>query len=70
MAGDHRATGQLATASLIELISRGQALQAAVIRGDKPEAIERLRLDALDVATAYLDLTMQAAVAVRSIIEP
>ncbi len=57
----HRESSKLATASLMEIISRGQALQAAVIRGAPPEEQEQIRQEMHDVLDAYLDHTAEAA---------
>lgn len=67
---DHRHSAALATSALMGLISRGQAMQAAVLRQASPEELETMRREAHDVLDAYLDHTTQAATAVRSIIEP
>jgi hypothetical protein len=60
----------LATAALMDLIGRGQAMQAAIIRGAGQDEIAVMRVQAHDVLDAYLDHTTQAAQAVRAIIEP
>lgn len=54
----------------MDIIGRGQAMQAAVIRGAPADEIETMRREAHDVLDAYLDHTTQAAQAVRAIIEP
>ena len=66
----HRHASALATASLMDLISRAQAIQAATIRGAAPEEIEAMRKEAHDVVDAYLDRMAEAATFVRAIIEP
>lgn len=54
----------------MDLIGRGQAMQAAIIRGAGQDEIAVMRVQAHDVLDAYLDHTTQAAQAVRAIIEP
>ena len=54
----------------MDIIGRGQAMQAAIIRGAGQEEIATMRAQAHDVFEAYLDHTTQAAQAVRAIIEP
>lgn len=66
---EHRETSAQATAALLEIIARGQALQAAVIRGDAPEAIEAMRQEAMAMAEAYFDRSLAAARAVRAMID-
>lgn len=67
---DHKRPLTLAFGALNELISRAQAMQAAVIRGDAPEALETMRQEAHDVLDAYLDHSTEAARAARAILEP
>lgn len=64
---DHRAPLALATASLIQIISKAQAYQAAVIQGRAEEA-EILRREAHDMLDSYFDLNGQAAQAVKALL--
>lgn len=66
---DHREAAKLATATMVELIARGQALQAAVIRGASEAEIEKMRQDGLALAEAYLDRTLEAGRAARAILD-
>lgn len=66
----HKAEIAFAQAALLEIISRGQALQAAVLRGATQDEIETIRAETHDVLDAYLDHTASAATHVRQIIEP
>lgn len=66
---DHRDATKLATATLLELIARGQALQAAVVRGASEQEIEGLRQAGMAVAEAYMDRVQEAARVVRSMID-
>ncbi|MBP8062391.1 MAG: hypothetical protein KAY29_00835 [Brevundimonas sp.] len=54
----------------MDIIGRGQAMQAAIIRGAGQQETDVMRAEAHDVLDAYLDHTTQAAQAVRAIIEP
>lgn len=65
----HHDAQALATATLMDIISRGKAAQAAVIRGDSPEAQEAIRQDAHTLLDAYIDQMSDAARHVRAIIE-
>jgi hypothetical protein len=65
---DHKRPAVLATAALQDIISLWQATQAAVIRGDTAEA-DRLRKEAHDMLDSYLDFGVEAAQAVRAIID-
>lgn len=67
---EHVEAGKLATSALVDIISRGRAIQAAVIREASPSDIENLRREAHDVLDAYLDHTASAATHVRQILEP
>lgn len=53
----------------MELISRAQAYQAAVLRGDAPGTLARMRQEAHDVLDGYLDQSSEAAEAVKAILE-
>lgn len=70
MSNEHKKSSKLAMAALMDIISRGQAIQAAVIRGSGAEEIAVMRAEAHDVLDAYLDHTASAAVHVRQILEP
>lgn len=65
----HRDANALATATLMEIISRGKAVQAAVIRGDNPDAQEAIRQDAHSLLDAYIDQMSDAARHARAILE-
>lgn len=58
-----------AMAALMDLIGRGQQLQAAIIRGAAAEEIEVIRQDAMAVAEGYLDRTAETAHCVRAMID-
>ena len=70
MADEHKAPANLATAAMMDLISKGQALQASVIRGDGRVAQELIREQARATLEAYLDHTTEAARLVRAIATP
>ena len=55
---------------MMDLVSRGQAIQAAVIRNASREEIEAMRAAAHDAFDAYLDHTTDAATHVRQIVQP
>lgn len=57
----HKEALALATATLLEIIARGKATQAAVLRGDTPEAQEHIRREAHDLLDAYIDQMGDAA---------
>jgi hypothetical protein len=65
----HRRSIELATAAMLDLISRAQAMQALVLRGEDAEALERMRVEFHDAADAYLDHTIHSARAVRAILD-
>jgi hypothetical protein len=65
---EHKERMTLATAALFELIARQQAMQAAVLRGDGADVLDRMRAEAHDVLDAYLDRAAEAAVAVKAIL--
>lgn len=67
---DHKQSLGLATAALLEIISRSQAMQAATIRGASQEEIEVMRSESHSVLDAYLDHSVAAATHVRAILEP
>lgn len=66
----HRESAALALAAMMDLVSRGQAIQSAVIRNASREEIEAMRAAAHDVFDAYLDHTTDAATHVRQIVQP
>ena len=68
MSADHKRPAVLATATLQDIISTWQAVQAAVIRGDVAEA-DALRKRGHDMLDAYYDLGVQAAQATKAILE-
>lgn len=65
----HKEANALATATLMEIISKGKATQAAVIRGDSPATQEAIRQDAHSLLDAYIDQMGDAARHVRAAIE-
>jgi hypothetical protein len=65
---DHKASVVLASAALMEIISRSQALQAAVIRQATQAELEAIRSGAHDVLDAYLDHSAAAATKARAIL--
>lgn len=65
---DHRQSLALATAALTEIISRAQAMQAAVIRGADVAEVEELRQAGMAVAEVYFDHSHAAAKATRAIL--
>nr|WP_303682840.1 hypothetical protein [Brevundimonas naejangsanensis] len=60
----------LGTAALMEIISRAQSTQAAVLRGAPEAELEILRREAHDLVDSYLDHMTDAARHTREIIEP
>lgn len=62
----HKEAGALATATLMEIIARGKAVQAAVIRGDSPDAQEAIRHEAHALIDAYIDQMGDAARHIRA----
>lgn len=67
---DHKKPQQLAAAALMDLISRAQGYQAAVLRGDDQSELARMRQEAHDVLDGYLDRSAESAAAVKAILEP
>jgi len=67
---DHREALAKATAAMMDIISHSQAIQAAVLRSAGQGELSRIRDEAHDTLDAYLDLSTEAAVAVRSIVKP
>lgn len=65
-----RESARLATAALMDLGARAQAIQAAVLRGAPAAEIEAMRQEAQAVAESYLDHTIEAAKAARALLEP
>ena len=65
---DHLKHAQLVTATLMDIISRTQAIQAAILRGAAQEEVEIMRAQAHDVFDAYLDHSASAALAAKSIL--
>lgn len=61
-------SARLATAAVMDLGARAQAIQAAVLRGATDGEVEQMRLDALAVAESYLDHTIDAAQAARALL--
>jgi hypothetical protein len=67
---EHKKASALGTAALMDIISRAQATQAAVIRGAPQEELEAIRRETHDLVDAYLDHMTSAATHVRAFIEP
>lgn len=65
----HKRPAALATASILEVIQTGSALQTAIIRGAGPDEQEALRRKAHDMLDAYLDQTTEAATIVARMID-
>lgn len=70
MSQDHLTSVGLATAALYDIIGRGQAMQAAIIRGAAQQEIVTMRAEVHDVIDAYLDHTAAAARAVQVLSKP
>ena len=68
MTAEHKKSTKLALASLMDIIARGQAIQAATIRGASAEEIAAMRAEVHDVLDAYLDRVTSAAVHVRELL--
>ncbi|KQW79719.1 hypothetical protein [Brevundimonas sp. Root1279] len=66
---EHKDASKLATGAIMDLISRGHMMQAAVIRGASPEEIETMRSEAHSVLDAFLDHTTAAATHVRAVLK-
>jgi len=65
----HKDSMALATATLMDIISKGKAIQAAAIREAAPADQEAIRADAHSLLDAYLDQMSAAGAQVRTIIE-
>ena len=65
-----RDAARLATAAVMDLGARAQAIQAAVLRGADSAEVEGMRQEAMSVAESYLDHTIEAATAARALLEP
>ena len=57
----HNEALAMATATLLEIVARGKATQAAVIRGDSFASQEHIRREAHDLLDAYIDQMGDAA---------
>lgn len=66
---DHKNSNRLATATLMDIISKGKAIQAGAIRNDGADAQEAIRSDAHTLLDAYLDHMRDAGVHTRAILE-
>ena len=69
MARAHKQSMVLALAALQDIISRGQAIQAATVRGEPQESVAALRGEAHDILDAYLDHMTAAAVHARQLLD-
>jgi hypothetical protein len=65
----HKDSMALATATLMDIISKGKAIQAAAVRDAAPADRESIRNDAHSLLDAYLDQMAAAGVQVRAILE-
>lgn len=65
----HKDSMALATATLMDIISKGKAMQAAELRSAAPADREAIRNDAHSLLDAYLDQMAAAGVQVRAILE-
>ncbi len=65
--GAHKMPVQLAIETMLDIISTGEELQAAIINDADRVEQERIRDVARAQFEAYLDLTAQAATAVRAL---
>lgn len=65
----HKNAMALATATLMDIISKGKAMQAAKLRDAKPATQEAIRADAHTLLDAYLDQMGEAGAHVRAILE-
>jgi len=65
---DHLKHAQLATATLMDIISRTQAIQAAILRGAEQQEIAVMRSEVHDTLDAYLDHSVAAMQAAKSIL--
>jgi hypothetical protein len=66
---DHKTPLALAQAALMEIISKGQAIQAATLRGAGRDEVEKIRAEAHDMLDAYLDRSSEAAAAVKALLD-
>lgn len=66
----HRTSQALALSAMMDMISNGQAVQAAVVRGAGKAEIEALREQGRALHESYLDHMQSAATHVRNLIEP
>jgi hypothetical protein len=64
----HRDHVVLSTATWIEVVSTGQAYQAAVLRGAPEAELSALRVKCHDLLEAYLDHMSAAGVAARTLL--
>ena len=70
MSEPHKNSANLATSALMDIISRGQAVQAAAIRDAGAQEHAVIRQQAHDVLDAYLDHMTEAGRHVRAIANP
>lgn len=66
---DHKRPMALATATLMDIIGKGKAMQAHGVRGDVRKASEQTRTEAHSLLDAYLDQMEDSGVQTRAIIE-
>lgn len=69
MAAAHKQSMVLALAALQDIISRGQAIQAATVRSEGQDRMAELRAEAHDILDAYLDHMTAAAVVARQLLD-
>lgn len=65
----HKQSQALATAALMDIISKGKAIQAGAVRAASPADQETIRADAHTILDAYLDHMSDAGAHTRAIIE-
>ncbi len=65
---EHLKHAQLATATLMDTISRTHAIHAAILRGTEQQEIAVMRSEVHDTLYAYLDHSMAAMQAAKSIL--
>ena len=65
----HKDSMALATATLMDIISKGKAIQAAELRSAPAADRETIRTDAHSLLDAYLDQMAAAGSQVRAILE-
>lgn len=66
---EHKGSVALATATLMDIIARGKAMQAHGVRATGPAEQETTRMEAHALLDVYLDQMADAGAHVRAIIE-